>query len=304
MKKWKINSDWELKGHPFAINEEKLFDYGIHNLKMHAYDHNRQINIYCESFHAAEISEVDIILSYSWLHAVNSGINWKKQAWQYPINPRQVCIVSSEEFALKMKKARQVFTVMLSSPTKIGQSTQIMLPRELTNFQDVVATEKGLMPPLHEAAVHHIDTENQKVPYRPLYNLFFHELRILHKYLDDALAKSWIQHSISSAESSVLFIPKRDGSLQLCVNYQSLNKKMIKNHHSLPLIEETLDCLMRSYYFTKLNLKDIYHWIQIAERDWWKTAFHIRYEHFEYLIMSFSLANASVTFQAYINETL
>ena len=156
---------------------------------MHVYDHDRQMSAYCRSFHTAKIPGVDIILGYPWLHAVNPGINWKEQVWQYPINPRQVSIISPEEFALEMKEARQVFTVMLSSPTKAGQSAQVMLPRELANFQDVVATEEGLMLPLHEAAVHHINMENQKVPYGPLYNLSPHELRVLHKYLDDALAK-------------------------------------------------------------------------------------------------------------------
>jgi hypothetical protein len=32
--------------------------------------------------------------------------------------------------------------------------------------------------------------------------------------------------------------------------------------------------------------------------------FRIRYEHFEYLMMLFDLANASITFQVYINKTL
>jgi hypothetical protein len=36
----------------------------------------------------------------------------------------------------------------------------------------------------------------------------------------------------------------------------------------------------------------------------WKTVFHTHYGHFEYLIMSFELANASATFQAYINWAL
>ena len=156
---------------------------------------------------------------------------------------------------------------MLFSFTKIDQSAQIMLPGELTDFQNVVATEEGLMLSLHEAAVHHIDMENQKISYGPLYNLSSHELRILHKYLDDALIKGWIQHSVSPAGSPVLFIPKRDGSLWLCVNYQGLNKKTIKNHHPLSLIEETLDYLVGSYYFMKLNLKNAYHWIWIAERN-------------------------------------
>ena len=304
MKKWRINPVKELQGHPSAINGEKLFDYGIQDLEMHVYDCDGWMNAYCGFFHAAEISGVDIILGYPWLHAVNSGIDWKEQAWQYLIDPGQVSIVGPEEFALEMEEARQVFTVMLSSLMKADQSAQVMLPRELADFQDVVATGEELMLSLHESVMHHIDMEDQEVSYRLLYNLSPCELRVLCEYLDDALAKGWIQHSVSSAGSLILFIPKRDGSLWLCVDYQGLNKKMIKNHHSLSLIDETLNCLVRFYYFMKLDLKDAYHWIQIAERDWWKTVFCIRYEHFEYLVMPFSLANVLVTFQAYINEML
>ena len=190
IKKWRINFDWEPKGHPFTINEEKLFDYGIYNLEMHAYNHDRQINIYCRFFHAAEISRVDIILGYPWLHAVNPGIDWKEQVWWYPINLKQISIISPEEFTLKMKKVRQVFTVMLFSLTKADQSTQVMLPRKLADFQNVIATEKESISFLHETAVHHIDTENQKIPYKSLYNLSPHELKILCKYLNDVLIKN------------------------------------------------------------------------------------------------------------------
>ena len=65
-----------------------------------------------------------------------------------------------------------------------------MLPKELTDFQNVIATEEELMSFLHEAVMHHIDTENQKILYRPFYNLFFCKLKVLHKYLNDALTKN------------------------------------------------------------------------------------------------------------------
>ena len=78
---------------------------------------------------------------------------------------------------------------MLSSLMKTGQSAQITLPRELADFQNVVATEEGLMLLLYEAVMHHIDMKNQEVPYRPLYNLSSHELRVLCEYLNDALIK-------------------------------------------------------------------------------------------------------------------
>jgi len=127
---------------------------------------------------------------------------------------------------------------------------------------------------------------------------------VLQNYLNNALVKGWIQHFVSSAEVSVLFTSKKDSSLWLCVDYCELNRITVKNHHSLPLISETLNWLSGAKIFIKLDLKDVYHCIHICKGDEWKTVFRTRYGHFEYLVMSFELANASATFQAYINQAL
>ena len=78
---------------------------------------------------------------------------------------------------------------MLLFPIKADQSAQVILFRKLVNFQNVIVIEERLMPPLHESVMHYIDTENQKIPYRFLYNLSFYELKILYEYLNDALTK-------------------------------------------------------------------------------------------------------------------
>jgi hypothetical protein len=116
------------------------------------------------------------------------------------------------------------------------------------------------------------------------------------------MAKGWIQHSESAAGAPIL--PKPDGSLRLCVDYRGLNKVTKKNRYPLPLIPEILDRLVGAKIFTKLDLKDAYHRIPIAEEDRWKTAFRTRYGHFEYLVMPFGLTNAPASFQSYINEAL
>lgn len=97
---------------------------------------------------------------------------------------------------------------------------------------------------------------------------------------------------------------KKDEELRLCVDYHELNKFTIKNRHRLPLISETLNQLSDSKVFTKMNLKDLYHRLRIRKNDEWKTAFRTRYDHFEYMIMSFDLVNVSATFQTYINRAL
>jgi hypothetical protein len=51
----------------------------------------------------------------------------------------------------------------------------------------------------------------------------------LREYLDTALKKGWIYVSKSLSIALILFIPKKDGSDRLCVNYYGLNKVTIKN---------------------------------------------------------------------------
>ncbi len=130
------------------------------------------------------------------------------------------------------------------------------------------------------------------------------ELMTLRQYLNDVLTKEWIKHFISSIDAFILFILKKNDSLCLCMNYQDLNKIIVKNCHLLSLISETLDRFNQVKQFIKLNLKNAYHHLRIQREDEWKITFHTHYDHLEYMIMSFNLINASVIFQTYINKIL
>ncbi|KAG5719790.1 hypothetical protein E4T56_gene7271 [Termitomyces sp. T112] len=55
------------------------------------------------------------------------------------------------------------------------------------------------------------------------------KLWALKEYLDDMLGKGFICLSISAASALVLYAKKKDGSLQLCVDYWGLNKVTKKN---------------------------------------------------------------------------
>ncbi len=108
----------------------------------------------------------------------------------------------------------------------------------------------------------------------------------------------------SSAKYSILFILKLNESLKLCIDYKALNNIMIKNNYLLSLISELQDRLQRAQWFTKFNIFKAFNRIQIKEEDKWKTVFCTRLEHYEYLIISFNLINASVMFQTFMNNML
>ena len=101
---------------------------------------------------------------------------------------------------------------------------------------------------------------------------------------------------ISSAALSVMFMLKSDSSLQLVINYRHLNSITIKNHYSLSLISNILNCFQGAQKFTKLNCKNAYNQIRIKGEVKWKTVFWTQFRLFKYLIMLFDLTNASAIF--------
>ena len=242
------------------------------------------------------------------------------RTWRFGVDEHAHELLNPDKFASSLKGQKAVYALVISStgnspsqPTlgaanadelRIkGAATTPALPEELKEYSDVFSVEEAGKLPSHEGRDHAIETTAEP-PFGLLYNLSNTELAALRGYLDDALAKGWIQYSTSPAGAPILFVPKKDGGLRLYIDYRGLNKVTVKNRHPLPLISETLDRLNGAKHFTKLDLKDAYHRIRIRKGDEWKTAFRTRYGHFEYLVMPFGLTNAPATFQAYINKSL
>ncbi len=157
----------------------------------------------------------------------------------------------------------------------------------------------------HQSWDHEIKlVDDKKLMKQFIYSLLTEKLNALQQYLKKNMWKEFIKELQSSAEYSILFILKLNESLKLCVDYRALNNIMIKNSYSLSLIAELQNRLQSVQWFMKFNIFKIFNWIWIKEEDEWKTVFHTQLEHYEYLIMSFNLINASVMFQIFVNNVL
>jgi hypothetical protein len=120
--------------------------------------------------------------------------------------------------------------------------------------------------------------------------------------LKGLLDKGCIHPSSSPWGCRALFVSKKDKGLRLCVDYRPLNVVTIKNKYPLPRIDILFDQLVGAQVFSKIDLRSGYHQIKIRDEDIPKTAFSMRYELYEYLIMSFGLTNAPAHFMYLMNS--
>ena len=141
-----------------------------------------------------------------------------------------------------------------------------------------------------------------KIPDGPIYPLSKKELDALWDYIREMEDHGKIRRSSSPISALILFVPKLDGTLRLCVDYRGLNKITIKNKYPLPLMSELRSRLSKATIFTKLDLKNGYYLFRMAEGEEWKTAFKSRYGLYEYTMMPFGLCNALSKFQSMIND--
>ena len=104
------------------------------------------------------------------------------------------------------------------------------------------------------------------------------------------LSKKIIKESISEYASPIILTKIKNGD-------RRLNKKIVRDRSSLPLIEDLLDKLQEPKIFSTLDLKDGFFHVPIEEDSTKYMAFVVPDGHIEFLRISFGSWNSPAMFQ-------
>ncbi|KAF8747627.1 hypothetical protein RHS01_11313 [Rhizoctonia solani] len=222
------------------------------------------------------------ILGIKWLEAHNPEIDWNSRTLSFPHTPPEHATIAEEEEA--------------------DQKPLEGVPSEYHQYAKVFGEEEFNKLPPHRHYNIGIELTEEGPLNSPLYSMTDAESATLKDWLRDELKAGKIRPSKSSISSPVMFVPKKDGSRCLVVDYRRLNNRTKKNVYPLPCPDDLMAQLRGAKIFTKLDLRWGYNNVRVKEGDKWKTAFRTKYGLYESLVMTFGLTNAPAAFQHFMNE--
>ena len=144
---------------------------------------------------------------------------------------------------------------------------------------------------------HHIDTGDAKPIRQQARRVPLPRRETVHTLLNEMLAKGIISPSKSPWASPIVLVAKKDGSTRFCIDYRKVNLVTRKDAYPLPRVDDTLDTLTGSAWFSTIDLRSGYWQVEVSPNDREKTAFCTQEGLFQFNVMPFGLCNAPATFQ-------
>ena len=227
-----------------------------------------------------------------------------------PATPTTINSVSSEPTTAEPTKesaetpTKQVIQdIMMSLPTELTDD-QCRQARRLIEINEAIFSKSEYDIGRTLLVQYHIDTGSHRPIRQPLRRHPFKHLEIIDRQVDEMERHGIIEPTASPWASNVVLVRKKVGSLRFCVDYRRLNAITYKDSYPSPLIDNCLNALAGSSWFSTLELHSGYYNIPIADEDRDKSAFITRKGCHRFTVMPVGLTCAPSVFQRLMDFVL
>ena len=124
------------------------------------------------------------------------------------------------------------------------------------------------------------------------------------RQVKDLLDKGLIEPASGAWSSPVVLVRKKDKSWRFCVDYRRLNAVTQQDAYPLPRIDESLEALAGSRFFTTLDLLSGYWQVPLDAEAQERSAFITRSGLWKWKVLPFGLTSAPATFQRLMEQVL
>ncbi|GKD21432.1 putative reverse transcriptase domain-containing protein [Tanacetum coccineum] len=207
-----------------------------------------------------ELGSFDVIIGMDWLSKYHAVIVCDEKIVRIPFG-NEILIVHSDEsnkvhesrlniisFTKTQKyllKGCPVFLAHITAKKAKDKSEEKRLEDVpiVRDFPEVFPEDLPGIPPTQQVEFQ-IDLIPGVAPVAQApFQLPLSEMKELSDQLQELSYKGFIRPNSSPWGAPVLFVKKKDGSFQMCIDYRELNKIMVKNRYLLPMIDDLFDQL-------------------------------------------------------------
>ncbi|CCO36912.1 hypothetical protein RSOLAG1IB_12230 [Rhizoctonia solani AG-1 IB] len=174
-------------------------------------------------FLISPIGNHNAILGIKWLEKETPEIDWSTRQLSLTTDPPETVTIAQEE--------------------EVDESPLAGIPEQYHVYAKVFGEEEFNKLPPHRHYDIGIELTEEGPLNSPLYSMTDAESVTLKEWLEAELKAGKIRPSKSSISSPVMFVPKKDGSRRLVVDYRCLNNRTKKNVYPLPRPDDLMSKL-------------------------------------------------------------
>ena len=200
-------------------------------------------------------------------------------------------------------REEQVLKAVHVNPTGLSPQQLSQMQALLKEYMDIFSLQPSDLGTTDQMT-HSIDTDDHRPIRQPPRRLPFSLRSKTNELVKEMLDQGIIQPSKSPWASPVVLVEKKDGTVRFCVDYRRLNSVTKMEVFPLPRIDDSLDMLAKSKFFSTLDLASGFWQVKMEPSSREKTAFVTHSGLYEFSVMPFGLVNAPSTFQRLMEAVL